>query len=60
MNQPLYTIRHHRDDNGQRSENWTIYCGDKWIFHYRAKSRSKVETQELLDHVNKTIEENRQ
>ena len=60
MNNPLYTIRHEKDDNGEREDYWGIYYEGKRIFDYRAKSRSKVETQELLNHFHKTIEKEQQ
>jgi len=46
----------HHDGKGEdRSTYWNIYYGNKIILSCRAKSRSKEETQMLLDHMNEIL-----
>ncbi len=54
-----YHIRH--DGTGEdREPNWNIYFNQELVLSCRAKSRSKYETQMLLDHMNKIIERAKQ
>ncbi len=47
-----YEIKH---EKGQ--DYWSVYFGEIWVEQFRAKSRSKVEIQRLLDHINKRLME---
>ncbi len=49
-----YHIRHFGKGDDRENEFY-IYYGEEVVLGLRAKSRSKKETQRLLDHVNNTI-----
>ena len=46
-----YHIEHNKGDN-----YWHVMYGTKWVESFRAKSRSKVQIQKLLDHIIKQSE----
>jgi hypothetical protein len=39
-------------DPETQGDYWNVMCGEEFVMRCRAKSRSKVEMQKLLDHVN--------
>ena len=46
----VYRIKHDK-----HSKFWGVWFGDTLVEIFRAKSRSKVEMQKLLDHMNQQL-----